>query len=55
MTDHNTRMFVVGDNGTQAWAVAEAILKIAFHNVAFFGGTSGELPFASAAADARSR
>jgi rhodanese-related sulfurtransferase len=44
MTDHNTRIFVVGDNGTQARAVAEAIVHDAFHNVSFFGGTSTDLP-----------
>jgi rhodanese-related sulfurtransferase len=48
MTDHNTRIFVVGDNGTQARAVAEAIVKNAFHNVAFFDGAPGELPFSAA-------
>src|SRR5262245_27621728 len=31
MTDHNTRIFVVGDNAEQAKAVAEAIVKDAFH------------------------
>src|SRR5215510_8703248 len=38
MTDHNTRIFVVGDTGAQARAVAEAIVHDAFHNVTFFGG-----------------
>jgi rhodanese-related sulfurtransferase len=38
MTDHNTRIFVVGSSGLQARAVAEAIVKAAFHNVAFFEG-----------------
>jgi rhodanese-related sulfurtransferase len=38
MDDHNTRIFVVGDTGTQARAVAEAIVHDAFHNVSFFDG-----------------
>jgi rhodanese-related sulfurtransferase len=47
MTDHNTRIFVVGDSGPQARAVAEAIARDAFHNVSFFDGSVadlGELP-----------
>lgn len=48
MMDHNTRIFVVGDNGAQARAVAEAIVKNAFHNVAFFDGALSELSFAPA-------
>ena len=43
MTDHNTRIFVVGANAEQARAVAEAIVKDAFHNVSFFGGSIAEL------------
>jgi rhodanese-related sulfurtransferase len=43
MTDHNTRIFVVGDSGTQARAVAEAIVHDAFHNVSFFDGTIADL------------
>ena len=44
MTDHNTRIFVVGASGAQARQVAEAIVKDAFHNVSFFGGTAADLP-----------
>jgi rhodanese-related sulfurtransferase len=44
MTDHNTRIFVVGDNAIQARAVAEGIVHDAFHNVSFFGGTILDLP-----------
>lgn len=44
MSDHNTRMFVVGDNGGQARAVAEAIVRDAFHNVSFFDGSVADLP-----------
>jgi rhodanese-related sulfurtransferase len=44
MTDHNTRIFVVADNGTEARAVAEAIVRDAFHNVTFFGGPITDLP-----------
>jgi len=43
MSDHNTRIFVVGDNGAQARAVGEAIVHDAFHNVAFFDGSVAEL------------
>jgi rhodanese-related sulfurtransferase len=43
MTDHNTRIFVVGATGAQARAVAEAIVRDAFHNVAFFGGPVSDL------------
>jgi hypothetical protein len=43
MTDHNTRIFVVGDNGAQARAVGEAIVHEAFHNVSFFDGSIGDL------------
>src|SRR5215471_15722710 len=44
MTDHNTRIFVVGTNGSEARAVAEAIVHDAFHNVGFFGGAITDLP-----------
>jgi rhodanese-related sulfurtransferase len=44
MTDHNTRIFVVGTNGTEARTVAEAIVHDAFHNVTFFGGAITDLP-----------
>jgi hypothetical protein len=44
MTDHNTRIFVVGSNGAEAHAVAEAIVHDAFHNVTFFGGPLTDLP-----------
>lgn len=43
MTDHNTRIFVVGDNEAQARATAEAIVRDAFHNVAFYSGGVPEL------------
>jgi hypothetical protein len=43
MTDHNTRIFVVGSDGTEARAVAEAIVHDAFHNVSFFNGTVADL------------
>jgi rhodanese-related sulfurtransferase len=43
MTDHNTRIFVVGDSGAQARAVAEAIVHDAFHNVSFFDGAIADL------------
>jgi rhodanese-related sulfurtransferase len=44
MTDHNTRIFVVGTNGAEARAVAEAIVHDAFHNVTFFDGAIADLP-----------
>ena len=44
MTDHNIRIFVVGDSGPQARAVAEAIVRDAFDNVAFFNGSIADLP-----------
>jgi rhodanese-related sulfurtransferase len=44
MTDHNTRIFVVGTDGTEARAVADAIAHDAFHNVTFFGGAITDLP-----------
>jgi len=43
MTDHNTRIFVVGRDGAEARAVAEALARDAFHNVAFYGGSAAEL------------
>lgn len=39
MLDHNTRIIVFGTGATQARAVAEAIARNAFHNVAYFEGT----------------
>jgi rhodanese-related sulfurtransferase len=48
MTDHNTRIFVVGDSGEQARAVAQAIVRDAFHNVSFFDGSVADLPELSA-------
>ncbi len=36
MEDHNTRIIVFGKTPEQAKAVAEAIVKEAFHNVSFF-------------------
>ena len=38
MEDHNARIIVFGGSGEQARAVAEAIAREAFHNVAFFDG-----------------
>jgi len=36
--DHNTRVIVFGQDGAQARAVAEALTRKAFHNVAYFSG-----------------
>jgi rhodanese-related sulfurtransferase len=44
MTDHNTRIFIVGTNGAESRAVAEAIVHDAFHNVTFFAGAITDLP-----------
>ena len=44
MMDHNTRIFVVGTNGAEARAVAEAIVHDAFHNVTSFDGGISDLP-----------
>lgn len=38
MQDHNTRVIVFGEGVAQAKAVADAIVKEAFHNVSFFAG-----------------
>jgi rhodanese-related sulfurtransferase len=43
MTDHNTRILVVGDSAAQSSAVAEAIVKDAFHNVSFYAGNVSDL------------
>jgi hypothetical protein len=43
MTDHNTRIFVVADDGDEAREVGEAIVRDAFHNVSFFGGSIADL------------
>lgn len=48
MEDHNTRIVVFGRDGAQARIVAEAIVREAFHNVAFFDG-----PFAAIKAATR--
>ena len=41
--DHNTRIIVFGDDPQTVRAVADAIAKEAFHNVAFFGGNAADL------------
>lgn len=43
MEDHNTRIIVFGREGAAARATAEAIVRNAFHNVAFFAGGYAEL------------
>jgi rhodanese-related sulfurtransferase len=42
MTDHNTRIVVVGSNPADARFVAEALAREAFDNVAFYRGTVQE-------------
>ena len=39
MEDHNTRIVVFGRDAVQARALAEIIVREAFHNVAYFPGT----------------
>lgn len=39
MEDHNTRIVIYGRDAAQARALAEAIAREAFHNVAYFPGT----------------
>lgn len=39
MEDHNTRIVVFGRDASQARALAEAIVREAFHNVSYFPGT----------------
>ena len=39
MDDHNTRIIVFGGTPENARAVAEAIIREAFHNVSYFNGT----------------
>jgi rhodanese-related sulfurtransferase len=43
MTDHNTRILVVAGSGDEARKVAEAIVRDAFHNVAYFDGSFADL------------
>jgi rhodanese-related sulfurtransferase len=43
MEDHNTRIVVFGRDAAQARALAEAIAREAFHNVAYFPGSFGAL------------
>jgi rhodanese-related sulfurtransferase len=47
--DHNTRIIVFGDNAEQSNAVAEALTREAYTNVAFFGGSLDELYVAASA------
>ena len=42
MSDHNTRIVVVGSNVADARYVAEALAREAFHNVAFYRGSVGD-------------
>ena len=42
MSDHNTRIVVVGATATDARYVAEALAREAFHNVAFYRGSVGD-------------
>jgi len=42
MEDHNTRLIVIGRDGTDARYVAEALSREAFHNVAYFPGSFQE-------------
>ena len=48
MEDHNTRVLVIGADATQARALAEAVAKEAFNNVAFFAGDGSQIRGAAA-------
>jgi rhodanese-related sulfurtransferase len=50
MEDHNTRIVVFGHDAEQARAVAEAITREAFHNVAYYEGSYEALATAIEAA-----
>jgi rhodanese-related sulfurtransferase len=43
MLDHNTRVFVVGENAAQALAAAQEIARNAFDNVSFYAGPADAL------------
>lgn len=43
MEDHNTRIIVFGNDGTQARGVGEALAREAFHNVSYFDGSYEQL------------
>jgi hypothetical protein len=47
MEDHNTRIIVFGRDGAQAKAVAEVIMREAFHNVSYFVGPLERLRMAA--------
>lgn len=51
MTDHNTRVIVVGENGPGARAVAEELARNAFHNVTFFDGSYEAFRHAASGSD----
>lgn len=42
MSDHNTRIVVIGSGAADARYVAEALAREAFHNVAFYRGSVGD-------------
>ena len=46
MEDHNTRIVVIGRDAAAARYVAEALIREAFHNVAYFRGTFDEAQIA---------
>jgi rhodanese-related sulfurtransferase len=48
MEDHNTRIFVLGEDGPAARFVAEALAREAFHNVAYFEGAFAQTSTAPA-------
>lgn len=43
MEDHNTRIIVIGMDGSQARTVAHVLTRNAFHNVSYYDGTFEEL------------
>ena len=47
MDDHNTRIIVIGSTAADARYVAEALAREAFHNVAFYRGSIGDVTAAA--------
>ena len=43
MSDHNTRIIVIGSNAADSRYIAEALTREAFHNVAFYRGSVDDL------------
>jgi hypothetical protein len=55
MEDHNARILVVGADAAQARALAEAVAREAFNNVAFFAGDPARIRGAAGGAPTADR